>query len=125
MTKQEIVSETVEFYSQNPTENRAVTGSTCSYNGDNGTHCAFGRCMLPEYKNQGDNLKGNKGTTLRDLPMLLEVNSLDSLLEEKYRGHDESFWVQMQKLHDSNRYWDDGLSEVGKIYVEYINETLS
>jgi hypothetical protein len=23
--------------------------------------------------------------------MLLEVNSLDSLLEEKYRGHDESF----------------------------------
>jgi hypothetical protein len=47
--------------------------------------------MPPEYKNQGDNLKGNKGTTLRDLPMLLEVNSLDSLLEEKYRGHDESF----------------------------------
>jgi hypothetical protein len=58
MTKQEIVSETVEFYLQKI----AVTGSTCSYNGDNGT-LRFGRCMLPEYKNQGDNFKGNKGTT--------------------------------------------------------------
>jgi hypothetical protein len=62
MTKQEIVSETVEFYHKIRQKIEQLQVVLGSYNGDNGTHCTFGRCMLPEYKNQGDNLKGNKGT---------------------------------------------------------------
>jgi hypothetical protein len=61
MTKQEIVSETVEFYHkirQKIEQLQVVLAVIMVIM----ARIAFGRCMPPEYKNQGDNLKGNKGT---------------------------------------------------------------
>jgi hypothetical protein len=46
--------------------------------------------------------------------MLLEVNSLDSLLEESIEDM-MNLWVQMQKLHDSNRYWMMDLVRLEKL----------
>ena len=105
MTKVEIIKETFEFYSED-TSRRSLIGAMCVYNGDNGNHCAFGRCMLEEYKSQGTSLKVSADITVASLSSALNVKKLDDLLEERYRGHTTNFWQNIQRFHDDGEYWD-------------------
>lgn len=120
LSKLDILLETVDFYSAD-TSRRSYKNGYCTYNGDNGTHCAFGRCMLPKYQEQGSNLKYN-GTNV--LEFLREnKKKLDSVLQEKYRGHDVNFWSLIQRLHDSKENWDDsGITFEGELAVNRIIE---
>lgn len=122
MTKTEILNETVAFYSADPQKLRSYNGTACVYNGENGTHCAIGRCLLKELRDRGHELIGNF-TDFVDLYERNGATSLDDILEEKYRGHDEDFWAELQSLHDNKTYWDaSGITYEGELRT---NEILS
>jgi hypothetical protein len=122
MTAIEIIDETIEFYSKNQ---RAIVGyGACVYNGPDGTHCAFGRCMLPNLQSLGDKLQGN-GATLKSLLLRNEVKLLDDLLQPQYRGHSFSFWTNLQVIHDSSDYWcEKGLTTNGVFMVDRLRKRI-
>jgi hypothetical protein len=123
MTKVEIIKETFEFYSED-TSRRSLIGKMCVYNGDNGNHCAFGRCMLEEYKSQGTSLKVSDDITVASLSSALNVKKLDDLLEERYRGHTTNFWHNIQRFHDDVEYWDaDGITLEGQSRYDSLLKT--
>lgn len=105
LTKLEIINETISFYTGDTKRRSLNDKGYCVYNGPNGAHCAVGRCLLPEYKEMGESLPMNE-EAIRDLFEARDCNSIDDMLEEKYRGHDLSFWNQLQLLHDGEEYWD-------------------
>lgn len=45
--------------------------------------------------------------------------SLEECLQEKYRGHNLSFWKSLQLLHDSPNSWDGrNIKKEGKKFIE-------
>lgn len=124
LSKEEIIRETVDFYSADTSRRSYVVDEGCTYNSENGTHCAFGRCMLPMYQEQGTNLISN------DWPIhiMLENNNItnhDEVLQEQYKGHDLNFWREIQILHDNNKYWGEniltskGFEAIKQLYQRY------
>jgi hypothetical protein len=123
LTKLEILNETIEFYSEDVSKRSTALGFGCVYNGDNGTHCAIARCFIPFYKDQGKKLHNNTECNIEDFLSADEVPSIDMLLEDRYHGHELQFWVELQRLHDFDKHWNDkGLSELGEIKVEDMKE---
>lgn len=121
LTKLEILNETVDFYSADPKRRSYCEDYGCTYNGKNDTHCAVGRCLLPEYQKQGTELKGNTAT----IAVLEKSNGIDfdALLQEKYRGHEMGFWKRLQILHDESSNWNkSGISFEGELAVNKIIE---
>jgi hypothetical protein len=123
MTKIEIISETVEFYSADTSRRSFVFnyGSTsCMYNSGDGRHCAVGRCMTEELKSQGVDLKNNN-TALEEV--IENYSEVDELLEQKYHGHPLKFWIDLQNFHDQNDNWDKkGVSIHGKMSLNRLKE---
>lgn len=124
LTKEEIINETVDFYSADISRRSINVGTNigCAYNHESGNHCAFGRYMKPKYQEQGPKLAGNTSTvgTLLDAQ---KVKKVDSLLQPQYHGHDITFWRKLQRLHDTSYYWQEGgLTEIGKDYLIEIKE---
>lgn len=121
LTKLEILNETIAFYNGDVNRRSKTNRGQCVYNGENGTHCAVGRCMLPKFKEQGSELNGNIGT----FRGLANFNNLtfDEILEEKYRGHEYHFWTELQELHDRDELWDNaGLNAEGEQLTNKICE---
>lgn len=114
LTKLEILNETIAFYNADVTKRSKTKDDDCSYNGVDGKHCAVGRCLLPKYHKQGENLKGNRLGILT-LYSLNKKEKLDEMLQEQYRGHENEFWVELQHLHDTDAFWDNaGLNALGE-----------
>ena len=105
----EIIDETAGYYNL---LNRSISlenGSvSCLYNGPEGKQCAFARiCIDPSNFREG----------LRAGVILNRYG--ESILKPEYRGHDFSFYSDIQDLHDRQSYWTNtGLSELGKERVE-------
>lgn len=113
LTKLEILNETIAFYNADVKKRSKLVGD-CVYNGENGKHCAVGRCMLPEFTQQGDKLEGNH-LGIQTLYSRNKKESLDEMLQEQYRGHEVEFWVDLQHLHDTDAFWDNaGLNALGE-----------
>jgi hypothetical protein len=125
MTKEEIIDETVAYYSEDISRRSKELG-VCAYNGTHGlqtTHCAIGRCMQQHYKDQGVKLKNNYECDIDCFLTDLGLNNIDLILEEKYHGHDLQFWIQLQRLHDLDCNWtDSGLTLMGKDKVKEIKQ---
>lgn len=127
MTKLEIINETINHFSKDPSKLRSLDYTNidkplCAYNGANKTHCAVGRCMLTKIKNQGKKFKYNTGFSATSF--IYERIKLDTLLSPKYRGHEPSFWNDLQRLHDENQFWNEkGLTTRGEAFVKYLKET--
>lgn len=126
LTKEEIINETVAFYSADVTRrssNGDKYGSNgCKYNHENGNHCAVGRLLLPKYQNQGVKLKGNTSTVGCFMDEH-KLKTIDEALQKPYRGHKLDFWRSLQTLHDNGSNWqNDGLTEKGQVRVEDIKE---
>lgn len=121
LTKIEIINETVEFYSKNPQLRSVDEKNKCSYNSGDGRHCAVGRCLLKGYQKQGVKLIGN----ICNLESFVDKHekSLDSMLQARYRGNDESFWMSLQNLHDTHANWsDNGLTDMGQGEVNRLTQ---
>jgi len=113
LTAVEIINETVEFYSADVTR-RSVENGYCAYAGTKGRKCAYARCWRdgvwkPEYE--------GKAVTNGLLPLP------DELVEERYKGHSNGFWDELQNLHDLSINWNsNGLSNCGKENVRILLE---
>lgn len=120
LTKLEIINETISFYTGDTKRRSLNDKGYCVYNGPNGTHCAVGRCLLPKYKEMGDLLPMNDDS-ITELFKEHNFDSIDDMLEEKYRGHHYSFWAQLQALHDGKEYWDaSGFTTEGEKQADMI-----
>jgi hypothetical protein len=122
LTKEEIINETVEFYSadisRRSIEGNVSIGNGCKYNHENGNHCAVGRLLLPKYQKQGTNLKGN-ANGISAFMDYQKIKKLDKALQKQYQGHKVLFWRDLQNLHDESKHWEvGGLTEIGKEFVE-------
>lgn len=120
MNKLEIINETVEYYGKDPLQLRATTPDDCVYMDDQGNRCAIGRCIAEEYIYMAREVEGPVSDLLRTLRL-----PLDTILQEKYRGHDLFFWEDVQSLHDHEPYWDyekGGLTPDGERQVSHLKE---
>jgi hypothetical protein len=111
LTANQIIDETVEYYSNNPRSIHSKSG--CVYlNEENGAMCAVGRCLTK--------------TSLKIVHKRFEGKSAYVFTEFKkikfkarYRGYLTALWVDLQLLHDNSKYWENNkLSELGLAYVE-------
>lgn len=107
----EIIDETIEFYNKNP---RSTSSLGCLYyNLKTKTKCAFSRCCTEE---------GIKVLKLHEFRGLGHFD-IESIIKEEYKKHELMFWVNLQKLHDIDKNWNDNeLTEEGKIFVEKFKE---
>tara|TARA_S200002703_G_scaffold89317_2_gene77096 strand:- start:116 stop:544 length:429 start_codon:yes stop_codon:yes gene_type:complete len=128
MTQSEIVDETIAYYSKDVSRRSIIVSpnaelTTCMYQGPKPEQmCAVGRCLLPDLrKEMVKNPSFNQGgitrvvqTNNKDHDAILDDESFNKCLQEKYRGHSFEFWKALQGLHDTNKYWDEeGLTEEG------------
>jgi hypothetical protein len=118
LTKQQILEETYNYYTED-VKRRAVGPRGCLYTYilDNGTkkHCAVGRCFKPEFQEK------DLDSTLFTDPSntsCMSLKDLESLLQDKYKGHELRFWRDLQFFHDTNGYWDSSLTDIGQIYYD-------
>ena len=116
LTTKQIILETVEEYSD--PSNRALfftsggpEDATCRYEATNGNKCAVGRCMTKEaLKTVGD-------SSIR-FNTLAGIN-FERLLKPQYKGQSLSFWMALQKLHDTHSHWsEDGITEIGIKFIK-------
>jgi hypothetical protein len=130
MTAVEIIDETAAWYENNPRadvprQNNEKGTAGCRYFAPNGAMCAVGRCMDTE----NEIVKALPGSLDNEASigrLLLEnklMSNMDKLLQEKYRGHDVTFWMDLQEFHDKGAYWQDGkLTVEGKEYLDSLRE---
>jgi len=106
---QDILEDTIEYYSDDPTETRASYDGDCVYTDSDGRHCAVGRYMREEF--QTTEFYANQGQSVKSL-----AADIDTYLDSKVIGLAENFWQSLQELHDNDTNWNDdaGLSEHGK-----------
>ena len=106
---QDILEDTIEYYSDDPCETRAADDGECVYTDANGRHCAVGRYMKPEFQTTG--FYANSGQSVHSL-----AADVDSYLVDNVLGLPVDFWQSSQELHDNDGNWnyDTGLSEHGK-----------
>lgn len=117
LTMVEIIDETVKFFGDDPTRRskrdtkKGLAPYTCSYSGDNGNHCAVGRCLTQEALD-----KHPDRFSEADVRSVWScIKALDRDLQPQYRGHSLTFWEKLQHLHDYDWFWDsDGISEAGR-----------
>lgn len=101
-TRKEIIDETAALYNST---NRAVVEGKCVLKDNEGNKCAVGRCMMDHYLNDSTPTTG-------------PTHGFDKFLKPEYLGHKDMFWVDLQELHDADRYWDEkGLTRTGQDYV--------
>lgn len=122
MLKLEIIQEFENEYVKHPVRRavrlkhplRSIEG--CDYwNQETNKKCAVGRCFTDEaLKSCGES---------GDLVHNLDISyGLDSLLQEKYRGHDISFWQDLQNLHDHTHYWHSENKGMTKLGMKKLSE---
>ena len=117
---QDILEDTIEYYSDDPSETRAAYDGDCVYTDADGRHCAVGRYMKKEFQTRG--FYANSGQSVTSL-----AADVDSYLVSNVLGLSEHFWQSLQELHDNDGNWnyDTGLSEHGKNMYNTIKNNIN
>ena len=112
MTKVEIINMVASHYNE---ANRGISdnGDTCEYLTIDGRMCAVGMCMTDEAMDTWKDF--NSGVYSLTAKLEDEGEELDSIFKDEYKGHSESFWIELQNFHDESRNWDEfGLTVQGE-----------
>ena len=122
LTKLQIIDETVEYYSKNPRSVKREDGQSLAcyyYHPITNAQCAFSRCTIKEFK---DKLIDCNKYPLYYVIKKHEIN-VDTILQNKYKGHNEEFWTDIQNLHDSDSNWNElELTAVGAAQVNRLKD---
>lgn len=115
MTKEEIILETVNYYSEDPKGRRGIESSNnyCLYFTTDKKMCAFGRVL----KNPED-FEDDAGSSVKDLSKMFTLNEI---VKPEYTGHSVDFWQDLQDFHDDPFNWDieeNTISESGELRVK-------
>lgn len=129
MTKLEIIDELTRVYITNPIL-RATTqdGSTCLYQTDDGRQCIVGRCLLPGTifmgDPSGDDFKNApEGCVTPRMGGVSNIKKFESKLQPSYRGHEISFWEDLQEWHDRVRNWNaSSISPFGEQHLAELRD---
>lgn len=105
MSMLEVITNTVKYYSNNPRATRPGT-NICEYMTEEGYRCALGRWFIDPRFNyvEGDVLEVINRIEHDSDPNL---KTLDDLLDPEVRGFSTYFWMDLQYLHDSSRFWQN------------------
>jgi len=108
LSPEEIIDETVRYYSEDLSRRAYVKGLGCQYLTEDGRMCAVGRCL------------GNVEEIARHYNAgYMVCNIFESVkFKPQYRGLNVEFWNDLQSLHDPCAYWDGGLTESGQEWVD-------
>jgi hypothetical protein len=117
MTKLEIIEELFDNHFVKNPKKRGVKRfegrpNCVYYDADTRNKCAVGMCLTTKALSHigREHFKGD----VRDLDDFLS-NNLDYYMKDQYRGHNLTFWDDLQFLHDSPRFWTNtGLSDEGQ-----------
>jgi len=116
---QQLIQQTVDYYSQNPTQKRCTGNGGCYYSPKtagkpHSDGCAVGRLLTPEQREILDDL--DFGPIICPSKDYIEQAPFLKDLFEKYSP---DFLGDLQQLHDHKEYWNEnGLTNYGKRYVE-------
>jgi hypothetical protein len=122
MTKREIIEETKEYYSSDPSR-RAYDEKYggCRYLTADGRQCAVGRCFMPNAEIVRDEYyRVDVSVSQLDAGGSADkIKNLEEILKPEYRGHEPEFWLNLQVFHDLNKVWcSSGLTEKGEEYYQ-------
>ena len=121
MTPQELLQDTIAYYSVNPAERRCRSLYSCNYspikiNKPLSEGCAIGRHLDEDVKIKFDNYYDIKSINF-------EYPDIFALAPQWMQDMDIDFLQAIQNLHDYSDYWGEtGLSEFGKERVDEIKE---
>jgi len=106
-TDRQVIMETYRYYGVDPVGRRSTYindyGSVkCAYNSDKG-HCAVGRCLKAEYRNQGYDLESNVDG-INDFERNQGKNIQD-MVKPSYSMISDNLWVALQEFHDESDNW--------------------
>lgn len=120
-----VLTETVEFYAEDPTSRRAVIPGThvCKYLTPEKQMCAVGRMLTPEGMQIACTHRGSVFALIEKF--FLKGLRHDAAFKEKYQGLPEKYLRELQRLHDANHYWNPkGLSPEGTVFLESIKSNI-
>lgn len=80
LTKEQIILETLDYYSEDPNGRRGMMENACTYLSEDGKMCAFGRVLR---KNIREKYKCNTSFIVSGL-VNAEGGNLDKLLQKQY-----------------------------------------
>mgnify|MGYP001475272288 CR=1 FL=1 len=122
LSKKDIILDTIIYYKSHP---RCKHGPGCAYNDEEGNHCAVGRYLKPEIKEEG------VGWSMNNSPAYsVGANpggSLDEVLVEEAQGHEIRFWDHLQQLHDNDQSWDtdeNGITSLNEFGMSQVQQIL-
>ena len=98
-----VLDESYLVYTADPTLRGTDGNGGCFYKTKDDKYCSVGRCMLPDMATIY--LQGNVEDLTDERKDTLEIESLDPMLQEKYRGLPLKFWNDMQGWHDNDTVW--------------------
>lgn len=105
-TQEEVVKETIDFYSEDTSRRAKSLFGGCAYLTDDGKMCAVGRC----FNEEGLELYGKHSHYVSGYML--------RYLKSEYSVDDLSFWSDVQELHDNDNHWDEnGLTKEGLDFV--------
>ena len=123
LTKMEILQDFKDNFVENP-GNRAHDGVNCQYLTFAGKKCAIGRWFTEDALER----LGDFDYPVEDVYGAYsgeaysgEGLGCDDFLMPEVRGHDVTFWSELQELHDSPQYWHDyklGLNPSGQQHYD-------
>jgi hypothetical protein len=106
-TDRQVIMETYNYYGVDPVGRRSVYindygAVKCAYNSDKG-HCAVGRCLKAEYRNQGFDLESNVDG-INDFERN-QGKSIQDMVKPSYSMISDNLWVALQEFHDNSDNW--------------------
>ena len=108
-TKLQILQETADYYSADPSK-RATGDGNCYYFSPNEQKCAIGR--LSKIPKKLEEIS-QACYTIEDL--LPAKFSDKQIFKKDYQGHEVKFWMELQNFHDYDKFWTKtGLSAEGR-----------
>lgn len=132
LSKEEIINETVSFYSADPKRRNVSVNSTtnspqCNYVSTDGRNCAVGRCLTTKVKDKLVTSEYNSSDFQGLVVGMVNCSwaeadlNLNKVLKPSYRGHSIRFWEDLQSLHDVDNYWNEiGLTIAGTNDLELL-----
>lgn len=106
-TDRQVIMETYNYYGVDPVGRRSVYINgfgeiKCAYNSHKG-HCAVGRCLKAEYRNQGSDLESNTDG-INDFERN-QGKSIQNMVKPSYSMISDNLWVALQEFHDESDNW--------------------
>lgn len=105
-TARQIIEETVQYYSEDPTRRGLSNNNDCMYKTLDGKMCAVGRCMLESELEKIVVSEKFNDWSVDEVFEALGLDDHDGLLKPEYRGQSLGFWSDLQILHDCKTYWE-------------------